>query len=1521
MNKVGSLLKTIKFTLLPRHCDARVQTDPIPEKTTQSARQAHFRKDSGIELPPSPAATFPPATQETYQLAYAISQDSEAIPHDSEPTKKKHSWINHAKQVAKQFQQTKLKKWAPTQQAMSQSLDGLKQIWLAPRTNTKQSVSMPLAWPTLWTTPPSDPLGNSSQSKTQRRAKQAAALYQLTPRNEQMTTRALSLTALRRALYQQYECSGLSIQRLSGQKVQLDTCHTHLTLVERHLQPQPNQTEQKPLAALECLANDESRATSHDNRPISLATLFEQQTLRNGSIGLPKRVLIHGQAGIGKTTLCKKLVYDYQHNALWQDRFDCVLWLPLAQFKTDQTIKFEELLGEHFFANQESLQTQALTQTFERHRDKTLFILDGLDEVIGELDEGRPLNKLLQKLLDQTHVLITSRSVGVNPQILSQFDLQLEATGLNLDDVQTYVQKFVPAASQAAIQQLIQSTPLTQGLLKLPILLDALCASRENSRPDQTITMVTLYEAIVDQLWRKDCARLKKRDQSERLQPSVIQTLPKAKLEELMATELYALGYLAFTGLEAGKTELNLNQLTHNKTLLGIKSPSRLVTDLKQTSFLHTVDIEPPEFERDYHFLHLSLQEFFAAKFLAQHLQVDAKTNPAPTFTNSAPIHSNLILSQAQLRTFIAEHKYDPRYEVVWQMLAGLLKGAALERFFTLLEEEPRDVLGIRHQHVIIGCLHEARAHLKETTVDRLEMELMQWLRFELSLSTESVSELGCHRGFSEHLLLTYLNQPDSKKASLIRTLNARSALSNNATQAILSVLLKHNENKEAKVAAAEVLGQQHTLSSAVVQALSTALQNKDEDEDVRIAAIRACGRQETLTEAVILALIVALLDETWDIRYAAGKILSRQKTLPDTAIQLLITALQNKEKHIRSTAAEALGQQQPLSETITQALIAVLQNTGEDKEVRAMAASAFGQQQTLPEAAMHALLMVLHNKNENEDLRASAAEVFSWREPLEPSISQILISRLLDTDEKEYIRSTAAQVLNRRQIIPETAIQALSAVLQDKSEKENIRISVAKALNNQDTLPPRLIQALLSMLKGEIENESWRIRMTAADILGQEALLSAEIIQDLTEILQNQDQEWRLRWAATQALHRQPRLPADTCQALIIALADENKKIRSAAAMVLSRQEILSNEVLQAWIKTLSSTDQDIQSKAAKTLGQNQTLPDHAKLALTEALLDQESTVRIEAIKALSTQKELPEAVIQAWDSILKNKTEDASIRSTVAQALGQQETLPNTVMQTLVTVLEDQDEEESVISAAAKALNQHKALSDTVMQAWDSMLKNKEKKKSFRMTAAEALGQQEALPATVLQTLVAVLKDQDEDKYLIYAVAKALNQQKILPDTMLRALVTMLQNKNNHQSVLTKILNLHIDQLYTLLPSLAPEQIQALYTKVLFPWSSTHLAPLYIHNNRLYFYTTTGLKNSVSLTAKQTAVFMNAVSENNVPLRRRPRLNIQTNLSTYRSDPTEPSLLRKLASPPAIQNSELAHLCTDIQGQAHLV
>ncbi|BBO59667.1 HEAT repeat domain-containing protein [Mycoavidus sp. B2-EB] len=1512
--KIGILLNPIKTSSISPGCSTPSPINRAPEKNDQPIT----RKDSGIGLPPSPQAgtSHPPSSpvQKTDSLAYVVPQDDASV-------REQRHWMTGTKQTVKPLEPTESKTSARVRQAVSHGLNRLKQLWLTPRPTTQQNVSRPFTWMPFWATPPSAPLVNPIP-----RSKLATALYPLTPLNprlQKLSTQAISLAALRNALYQHYECAGLSTQPLSAQNAALDTCYANLTRIEHPLQPQSEHTAlTQPSTASEQQSNSESHSTPPPKSPITLNHLFEPQTLRDGSIGQPKRVLLHGQADSGKTVVCKKLVSDYQHHALWHNRFDCVLWLPLAQLKTDQPLNLKILLCEHFFAHQAN--AQALAQTFERHQAKTLFILDGLDEVIGELEEGRPLHPLLQELLSQTHVLITSRPVGVNSRALGQFDLELETVGLNLDDVQAYVQNFIPESNPATIQQLMQSTSLTQGPVNLPLLLDALCANWEKRHANQDITLATLYEAIVNQLWRKDCVRLKKRHQGERLEPLALQNLPQTILEELIAPELHALSYLAFKGLEAGTLEVDLDKLTQDQARLGIKSPFWLRTDLKHTSFLHTTDIRLPEVERRYHFLHPSLQEFFAAKFLAQQLKIDAQAEQTSAHTNKIPVASGLILSPTQLHVFIAEHKYDPRYEPMWQMLAGLLKGAALEHFFTLLEETPQDLLSARHQHVMMGCVQVARAQLEEKTIDRLETEWLQWLHFEISLNLDKVSALGRQPGFPEHLLLTYLHQPNSNKATLIRTLNARSTLSHHATQAIISVLLKPEENKEAKSAAAEILGQQHTLSDAVVQALSTVLQNEDEDEDVRIAAIGALGRQKPLAEAVILTLISALLDANWEIRYAAGKILGRLETLPDTALKILIAALQNKEKHIRSTATEALGQQQPLSDIITQALVAVLLNKSEDKEIRGIAANAFSSQQTLSEATIDALLTVLRNKDENEELRASAAEVFSWREPFAQTALQILISLLLDKDEKEYIRSTAAQVLNRRKIIPETAIQALSTVLQDKNEKENIRVLVAKALNNQETLPPCLTQTLLSVLKSELGTESLGSRIAAADTLGQETVLSEEIIQDLTEIVQNQDETWRIRLAAIQALHRQPRLPANTCRALIIALTDEHQKTRSAAAMVLSRQENLSNEVMQAWIAALSSADQDIQAKAIKSLGQHQTLPEHAKLVLTQASLDQQCTFRIEAIQALSKQKELTEAVIQAWDSILKNKAEDASLRSSIAQALGQPETLAGNVIQTLVTLIADPNEEDSVISAAAKALNQQKIQTETVIQAWAAILKNKARGKLARSTAATALGQPKALPETVMQTLATVLAEPNEADSVIFATAKALNQQEILPDAVLQTLVATLEKKKNDKFVLsaiTKILNLHIDRLYTLLPSLTPEQIQSLYMSVLFPWSCAHIAPLYMHNNRLHFYTTAGLKKSISLTTQHMGGFMNTWLKSTVPLRHPSFKEIQTRSRAYRSSPVEPSLIRELASPTSIPSGELARLCTDIQGHAHLV
>ncbi len=308
---------------------------------------------------------------------------------------------------------------------------------------------------------------------------------------------------------QHYYHTNLSIQRVSGEIASLEDFYINLAIVDQRAQLDKDKALlEKQAAAVTRLPSSEEVQDTDYSKLITLEHLFDAQKLHDGSVGFPKRILIQGRAGIGKTTLCKKLVYDYQHQAAWRDHFKCVLWVPLRQLKTLQIYTLKKLLSEHYFASQ--TEAKALAKAFLAYRNQTLFILDGLDEVVSELDDSRPLSRFLTELLNQEHVLITSRPAGVDVPRLGQLDLKLETVGFTLDNVQSYIQKFVPQSNQDEIQQFINRRPVIQSLVNIPIQLDALCYSWNELPKDRSVSMSMLYEAIVDKLWRKDGDRLEK---------------------------------------------------------------------------------------------------------------------------------------------------------------------------------------------------------------------------------------------------------------------------------------------------------------------------------------------------------------------------------------------------------------------------------------------------------------------------------------------------------------------------------------------------------------------------------------------------------------------------------------------------------------------------------------------------------------------------------------------------------------------------------------------------------------------------------------------------------------------------------------------------------------------------------------------------------------------------------------------------------------------------------------------------
>ncbi len=1182
---------------------------------------------------------------------------------------------------------------------------------------------------------------------------------------KKLLTSNLSLIDLRKALYQHYQLSNLSIQRISGDKASLDDCYINLAIVESQAQREKDKKElEKQAATFERLPSSERLEATNPNKLIELEKLFEAQKLRDGSEGVPKRILIQGRAGIGKTTLCKKLVYEYhRQNGLWQDRFESVLWVPLRQLKTHSPKCLEDLLCTQYFAGHERSQAQALSKIFYANQNKTLFILDGLDEVVGELNEGRPLKDFLQILLNQPYVVITSRPAGVDANLLDRLDLELETVGFSPDNVQAYIEKFAPESNQAAIEQFIRRTPLIQGLVNIPIQLDALCYSWDRLPQNKEVTMAMLYGAMVDKLWRKDGVRLEKEEEGKVLGGDVIEDLSESDLEELMAAEIHYLGYLAFKGLETEKIEFSREELSQRRKELNERSQTgrklllNFTRNLKKTSYLHTADVDRLEPERHYHFLHLTFQEFFAAKFLVEHIQAYAKVERAFVLSHRMQKGLGVMPSRNELEAFIATHKYNPRYEIVWWMVAGLLKGVALENFFNVLNQSPRDLIGIRHQQVMMGCLNEARTQLKATTIAQLENELMQWLDFEMKNGKRNYSRLGSQRIFPEHLLLKRLDQVEGeKKTRVVATLGARPALSADAVQALISSL--KNDDKTVRDAAASALGHQSTLSVDAVQALISSF--KDENWNVRSAAARALGSQSTLSADAVQALISSLTDDDETVRSAAARALGSQSMLSADAIQALISSLTDDNEYVREAAESALGSQSMLSADAIQTLLSSLKD--ENWNVRDVAARALSRQSTLSADAVQALISSL--KDENWNVRDAAARALSRQSTLSADAVQALISSL--KDENWNVRDAAARALDSQSTLSADAVQALISSLTD--ENWSVRYAAESALGSQSTRSADAVQALISSLT----DDDKYVRSAAARALGRQSALLADAVQALISSLTDDDET--VRDAAARALGRQSTLSADAVQALISSLTDDNEYVREAAESALGSQSTLLADAVQALISSLKDDDEDVRYVAARALGSQSTLSADAVQALISSLTDDDEDVRDAAARALGSQSTLSADAVQALISSLTDDDED--VRYAAARALGSQSTLSADAVQALISSLTDGDED--VRSAAARALGHQSTLSVDAVQALISSLTDDDE--DVRSEVARALGSQSTLSVDAVQALISSLTD--DDKYVRSAAARALVHQSTLSADAAQALISSLTDDDKY-------------------------------------------------------------------------------------------------------------------------------------------
>ncbi|XP_068681939.1 protein NLRC3-like [Montipora foliosa] len=164
----------------------------------------------------------------------------------------------------------------------------------------------------------------------------------------------------------------------------------------------------------------------------------------------PRIVLIEGEPGMGKTTYCQKLAYDWatKQDREWDESFprvEVLLLLRCCEIESsiweaiDDQILPEEIDPE-------------LKETFFRfvreNPAKVLLVLDGLDE--ADPQKLAVYYSLLQrKLLPGCHIVLTSRHEAGN-KVRPSSDTLLEIVGFTSSDAKCFIRKYFRHAEQMA---------------------------------------------------------------------------------------------------------------------------------------------------------------------------------------------------------------------------------------------------------------------------------------------------------------------------------------------------------------------------------------------------------------------------------------------------------------------------------------------------------------------------------------------------------------------------------------------------------------------------------------------------------------------------------------------------------------------------------------------------------------------------------------------------------------------------------------------------------------------------------------------------------------------------------------------------------------------------------------------------------------------------------------------------------------------------------------------------------------
>ena len=318
---------------------------------------------------------------------------------------------------------------------------------------------------------------------------------------------------------------------------------------------------------------------------------------------LSRSILIEGAPGIGKTILLKEIAYRWANGTILDNaKILFLIYLRDSRFHSVTTING---LLQYFDCLEETEIPAIVKQLKQSNGEGVVFLIDGLDEYHGALQNNFLSRLIDRKILPKCVFVITSRTCA-SVVLHNKVERRLEILGFGNEERDEYISNSLKSSpgKKEELEKYLKQHPMLNSLVYIPFHLSVLLFLFQQGNLPETLTEMN-ESFILHTVYR----HMEKHDIPT---PCVVKldNFPKAVYDIV-----YKLSKLAFQGLQKNRLVFTFDEI--KQIYPEVDVTPRALNGFGLLQAVQHYPVKGAGVTVSFNFLHLTMQEFLAAWYIS----------------------------------------------------------------------------------------------------------------------------------------------------------------------------------------------------------------------------------------------------------------------------------------------------------------------------------------------------------------------------------------------------------------------------------------------------------------------------------------------------------------------------------------------------------------------------------------------------------------------------------------------------------------------------------------------------------------------------------------------------------------------------------------------------------------------------------------------------------------------------------------------------------------------------------------